>query len=250
MLLSQKDLLNIYIKIKIQSRFKTKSKMKLPLAIASNHSSTGNCNREIKQDPFDAKNNCWIVSLRVTFHSRIQRSLLSRESILIRIHVNKSINRILDSSLCSRWTISSSRWNWRFAGTIQSIAKSRMTTILVRLLDLLSPRGSLVSCADYANLRGNPVEKRTRGDEGTGATEDSFGALSLIRSCVCLFLVDLDLLLFPEITTAEKSRRVYSMKLLFYRSTLICFLMSWICIDERSMHGLKKIVDETLNVKH
>lgn len=117
MLLSQKDLLNIYIKIKIQSRFETKSKMKLPLAIASNHSSTGNCNREIKQDPFDAKNNCWIVSLRVTFHSRIQRSLLSRESILIRIHVNKSINRILDSSLCSRWTISSSRWNWRFAGT-------------------------------------------------------------------------------------------------------------------------------------
>lgn len=82
-----------------------------------------------------------------------------------------------------------------------------MTTILARLLDLLSPRGSLVSCADYANLRGNPVEKRTRGDEGTGATEDSFGALSLIRSCVCLFLVDLDLLLFLEITTAEKSRR-------------------------------------------
>lgn len=95
MLLSQKDLLNIYIKIKIQSRFETKSKMKLALAIASNHSSTGNCNREIKQDPFDAKNNCWIVSLRVTFHSRIQRSLLSRESILIRIHVNK----IIESSI-------------------------------------------------------------------------------------------------------------------------------------------------------
>lgn len=99
---------------------------------------------------------------------------------------------------------------------IQSIAKSRMTTILVRLLDLLGPRGSLVSCADYANLRGNPVEKRTRrGDEGAGATEDSFAALSLIRSCVCLFLVDSDLLLFPEITTAEKSRRVYSMKFVF-----------------------------------
>lgn len=90
-----------------------------------------------------------------------------------------------------------------------------MTTI--RLLDLLSPRGSLVSCADYANLRGNPVEKRTgRGDEGAGATEDSFAALSLIRWCVCLFLVDLDLLLFPEITTAEKSWRVYSMKFVFY----------------------------------